>query len=341
VRTLRRPARLALLANLLLLPFTLPAAATAAASDSAPPSSDAVVGDAPALPVANHLPVEEDLANPYPVVLEGVIETADPSTVLLTFWAGPEACTGVQRVEVTETANEVRVGVFLGERSPGQPCARIALHSATTVQLGQPLGERPIIDANAPSRLTEPAAYAAATFAAWTGGDGGALAEFASSPVAALLGARRAAPEDGWSPPAACEGAAGSTICRWQGTDAAISIRVENAAAAAGDAHAAVAARFAPRDGAVALWPLTTAEEAANTQAEVDAGSSPWLVDPATVARFHAAAELGWPEVTVEPAGEASFAVAEPGGASALVSLGQPARPGAGGIWAVTGVASS
>ena len=146
VRTFRRPAFLALMAPLLFVPAALAGAASDPAPTAPPPAS------APAaVPVTGHRPVEPTLSDPRPVPIDDVIETADPATVLVTFWAGPEACEGVQRVDVDETPEEVRLAVFLGQRVPGQVCALVAEHAATAVTLAAPLGDRAVIDAHAPS----------------------------------------------------------------------------------------------------------------------------------------------------------------------------------------------
>jgi hypothetical protein len=146
VRTFRRPAFLALMAPLLFVPAALAGAASDPAPTAPPPAS------APAaVPVTGHRPVEPTLIDPRPVPIDDVIETADPATVLVTFWAGPEACEGVQRVDVDETPEEVRLAVFLGQRVPGQVCALVAEHAATAVTLAAPLGDRAVIDAHAPS----------------------------------------------------------------------------------------------------------------------------------------------------------------------------------------------
>jgi hypothetical protein len=361
VRTFRWPARAALLAPLLLVPLSV----SGAAADEPPPTGPAPTvpvesGTAPApptppvesgppstepaqpaatVPVAAYLPAEPGLANPHPVPIDGVVATADPATVLVTFWAGPEACVGVQRVVSFETADEVTLTVFLGERAPGEPCTLIARHVATAVTLDAPLGERAVVDGAA--RPTVPADYAHAAFAAWAAGDHPALHDLANGPALDVLAARPPATDDDWGA-ATCEGAAGSTICSWSGAGAVLALRVDNAAAAAGAPDAVVEARFSPRQGGVGLWPLATAEEAANTQAEVDAGSSPWMVDPATVAEFYANAELTWPDVDVVPAETGSFVVTDrASGATVHVTLTQPARQGPGGIWVVTQLASA
>jgi hypothetical protein len=82
-------------------------------------------------------------------------------------------------------------------------------------------------------------------------------------------------------------------------------------------------------------WPAG-GDAAAALQEQVDAGSQPWLLDPAELARSFAATAYGWSEVTVEPNAEETVEVREPGGGSAVLTLAQPVRSGPGGIWVVT-----
>jgi hypothetical protein len=88
----------------------------------------------------------------------------------------------------------------------------------------------------------------------------------------------------------------------------------------------------------VAVWPFTTAEQAGHTQAAVDAGHQPWLLDPAAVAVAYAEAELGWHDADVEVGEVApgSYRVTDPAsGVQAQLTLDQPAHHGPTGIWAV------
>jgi len=82
-------------------------------------------------------------------------------------------------------------------------------------------------------------------------------------------------------------------------------------------------------------WPAG-GDAAAALQEQVDAGSQPWLLDPAELARSFAATAYGWSEVTVEPDTEKTVVVRGPGGGSAVLTLAQPVRSGPGGIWVVT-----
>jgi hypothetical protein len=82
-------------------------------------------------------------------------------------------------------------------------------------------------------------------------------------------------------------------------------------------------------------WPAG-GDAAAALQEQVDAGSQPWLLDPAELARSFAATAYGWFEVTIEPVDDARVEVTEPGGGRAVLTVAQPARSGLGGIWVVT-----
>jgi hypothetical protein len=195
---------------------------------------------------------------------------------------------------------------------------------------------------SAAGRLPEtPQAYATAAFRAWLRGNDARLSRLATPAVAHFLLAR--APEDtaGWSRPA-CEGAAGSTYCAWDRSETRLVIRVANEAVAGGQPHAVVEAFFDVAGTNVAIWPLTTAEQATNTQAQVDEGHSPWMLDPAAVASFYASAVLGWQDATVREDQPSTYVVTDPAsGARALLVLAQPARQGEGGIWAVTRAGST
>jgi hypothetical protein len=177
--------------------------------------------------------------------------------------------------------------------------------------------------------------YAAAGFESWHQGDAAGVRELSAGAVTDVLTARAPGDPVGWHDPV-CDGAAGSTYCRWDRADAALVLRVANAPASEGAAHAVTSAQFAVPAGGVAVWPLTTAEEAANTQASVDAGHSPWMLDPVAVAASYAQAELGWIDAEVETVRPGTYPVIDPAaGARAEIAIAQPARQGDGGIWAV------
>jgi hypothetical protein len=189
-----------------------------------------------------------------------------------------------------------------------------------------------------------PAEYARAAFDAWRHGEGAALVDLSDPEVAQLLLARDVREDESWAAdPTRCEGAAGSTYCTWTSTEAQLTLRVGNEAAAAGAPHAVSEAAFATAEGRVAVWPLTTGEEAGNTQDQVDDGHSPWMLEPEAVVASYAGAELGFAEPVVEEVALTFFhyRVADATtGIAVDVQLVQPARPGPGGIWAVARVAS-
>jgi hypothetical protein len=181
----------------------------------------------------------------------------------------------------------------------------------------------------------DPNDYAVATLRAWQQGDLTSLAELGEPPVAAFLAAR----SDrwvSWGDPQ-CEGAAGSSYCSWTRPEIQFVVRIGNELAYAGQPHAVRDAYFLPGRDRVAIWPVTTQAEANTTQAQVDQGHQPWLVDPAAVASAYAQAELGWENATVDMVDPNQYELTDPAsGAMADLGLTQPARAGEGGIWAVT-----
>jgi len=188
---------------------------------------------------------------------------------------------------------------------------------------------------------TSPEGYATAAFDAWLRGNDGRLRKLTTGPVADFLAARTPDETGEWSGPA-CDGAAGSTYCAWTQPDTELVIRVANEAVSQGRKHAVAEAFFTVSAGGVAIWPFTTAEQAANTQAGVDEGHQPWLLDAATVAVSYAGAELGWQDAGIEQVQPSTYRVTDPAsGARAELALAQPARQGEGGIWAVVRAGSA
>jgi hypothetical protein len=175
---------------------------------------------------------------------------------------------------------------------------------------------------------------ASSVFGAWTTGDLDAVREVADAAVTGLLN-RLAPSRVGWDGPA-CEGAAGSTYCTWSSAEETVVLRVANA-----DARV-VEVRLEPPPGGVALWPLTTAEEAANTQQSVDEGHSPWQLEPGAVALSYAENILGFeaPGVDQTVSDLPTLRVTDTSGASVDVTLVQPERTGPGGIWAIASIRS-
>jgi hypothetical protein len=84
-------------------------------------------------------------------------------------------------------------------------------------------------------------------------------------------------------------------------------------------------------------WPAADAAAAAELQRSVDGGSEPWLLDPAEVAVSYASAAHGWVRAEAQPRPDGSTVDVSDGGRRLTLSLAQPGRTGAGGIWVVTG----
>ncbi|WP_232662654.1 hypothetical protein [Pseudonocardia sp. TRM90224] len=86
-------------------------------------------------------------------------------------------------------------------------------------------------------------------------------------------------------------------------------------------------------------WPAAGAAEAAALQAEVDRGSQPWLLDPTEVALSYVSAAHEWTTaeaaVTGSAGGRTTVEVRE-GPRLLTLTLSQPSKSGAGGIWVVT-----
>jgi hypothetical protein len=195
--------------------------------------------------------------------------------------------------------------------------------------------------AQAPTVLpASPVEYATALFESWLRGDQASVDELAQPYVAKVLASRAHHEPAGWQGPQ-CEGAAGSTFCSWVRPDIALTIRVANEAASQREPHAGTGVTFGTAPDRVAIWPYTTAEEARNSQDQVDEGHSPWQLSAEAVALSYANAVLGWSAATADPipGQESLFLVTAPQKGSAVeVQLVQPVRAGEGGIWAITRV---
>jgi hypothetical protein len=193
------------------------------------------------------------------------------------------------------------------------------------------------------ARPEVPSSYAQAVFDSWVAGDGASLVDLAAPEVVQLLAAR-SAEGDMWArSPRVCQAATGSTYCTRYSGDVQLTLRVANQAASVGAAHAATSAAFTGRPGAVAIWPMTTTEEAWKTQAKVDAGRSQWMLDPKAVVSAYASAELGFTEPVVESTAPTYFSlrvVDATTGVAADIEVNQPARAALGGIWAIARVNS-
>jgi hypothetical protein len=91
-----------------------------------------------------------------------------------------------------------------------------------------------------------------------------------------------------------------------------------------------------PDDPVRLPWPAADKAAAAQLQRSVDAGSEPWLLDPAEVAVSYATAAYGWTSAEAQPRPDGHTVDVAEGGQKLTVSLTQPGRAGAGGIWVVT-----
>lgn len=87
--------------------------------------------------------------------------------------------------------------------------------------------------------------------------------------------------------------------------------------------------------GTPLLWPVTTLDQARTLQDQVDGGAQPWTLDPEEVAVNYATATWAWtnPEPTSGTPG--AVTLSDPQGTAAL-TLVQPVRAGATGIWVVS-----
>lgn len=177
---------------------------------------------------------------------------------------------------------------------------------------------------------TVPPAVAAAVsvFDAWTRSDPSAPSSNATAAVNDFL-ARYPASTAAWDGPQ-CEGAAGSTYCSWTSAELTVALRVSNQASVVDEA------RLLPPPDGVAVWPITTATEAANTQQSVDEGHSPWQLDADTVATMFAENISGLDQPQLESIGTDPVTIRVTAGELELdLTITQPARTGAGGIWAI------
>ncbi len=142
-----------------------------------------------------------------------------------------------------------------------------------------------------------------------------------------------------WDGPT-CERTAHGPLCTWTSATATLTLQARDDGSVR-FAPPVTGAWFRTADGAVAQWPLATAEEAANTQVQVDAGHSPWMTDPVAVVTAWATSQLGFTDPVVQataPTFSTYRAIDTATGVAVDVTLGQPARAGDGGIWAVVSV---
>ncbi|MEZ5409513.1 MAG: hypothetical protein R2761_15905 [Acidimicrobiales bacterium] len=168
--------------------------------------------------------------------------TTDPSTPLA---VTVRPATDGTLVVVFDAVAPVSTDVTAGE--PATATAPTAGTSSVIVVLRSDtdVAARGFVTGAGDERPTEPAAYAEAAFTAWRQGDQTRLRRLATDPAYAVLEDRPPSPNDNWSTPATCEGAAGSTYCQWVGTGETLTLRIGNEAAATGQV-ALAEARFEP-----------------------------------------------------------------------------------------------
>lgn len=188
-----------------------------------------------------------------------------------------------------------------------------------------------------------PDAYAAAAFAGWTAADVPAVLRLTAPEVGTMLAVRRPRPTDGFQGPA-CQPILTMSYCLWGGTAGNLMMRVDTGVVAAGGEHGVVEAFIDPPSGGVAVWPFSTRAGADDAQDQADQGLAPWMLDPVNLIVSYATGDLGWRDVGVTTTGRGpnSFrATDRTTGAVIDLTVAQPVRTGAGGVWAVTRVAST
>jgi hypothetical protein len=110
------------------------------------PPGDPGAGDAPPGGVERRLlEATPGLVDPRPSAVESFAEVGG-TTIELRFYAGVEACYGLEAVEVVEESESVTVTVLVGSRPTAEACIDIAEAVATRIDLGSPLGGRPLLD---------------------------------------------------------------------------------------------------------------------------------------------------------------------------------------------------
>ncbi|MCE3556011.1 hypothetical protein LWC33_31790 [Pseudonocardia sp. RS11V-5] len=88
--------------------------------------------------------------------------------------------------------------------------------------------------------------------------------------------------------------------------------------------------------GTPLLWPVTDLPGAQNLQTQVDGGAQPWTLDPEEVAISYATTTYGWKDPDATTTAPGAVDVTDDSGATAHITLVQPVRAGATGIWVVS-----
>ncbi|WP_233508246.1 hypothetical protein [Spongiactinospora gelatinilytica] len=123
-------------------------------TDSATPTDKTVtqtVTTTPSIPgPGSPQPVEPkgDTIDPRPVPWISATPEAGGERLRLVWWSGVEPCRTLDRVEVDESAAEVKVTIYEGPARDAQnvACIEIAVQKTTTVTLKAPLGDRKVVD---------------------------------------------------------------------------------------------------------------------------------------------------------------------------------------------------
>lgn len=101
----------------------------------------------PAPPEGTTVEPHPDLVEVEATPWESVSPVDAEQTVLEVQWfGGNEACFGLDRVELEETADAVSITVFTGREPGDQVCTMEAALKSTEVELSEPLGPRSILD---------------------------------------------------------------------------------------------------------------------------------------------------------------------------------------------------
>ena len=95
-----------------------------------------------AAPQPQTMASRDDLISPRALAWDSWREQT-PTTIELSFLAGPAACTGIH-VDITETAEDVTIDLTEGSLPGSTDCKAIALATTTTVDLAQPLNDRQV-----------------------------------------------------------------------------------------------------------------------------------------------------------------------------------------------------
>jgi hypothetical protein len=107
--------------------------------------------------VGRTIEARDDLVNVRPATVEA-FSRVTPTSLLVTFFGLP--CDGLARIDVTESSNDVNVGVFVGDLpeslQEGASCPALPVLYSSTVRLDMPLAARDVVDAHGPAAYQSP-----------------------------------------------------------------------------------------------------------------------------------------------------------------------------------------